>query len=151
MLQTETRLTKICLRAFLRWKVFTQVHIPALHPQSKLTTLLWRGSASILVDFWDLISAPALVDLKINCEGLTFTDHSRTAPPAAAAALQRGTWNARFILETDSENLLQPERAIMESCGMAVASEIEMGSGKFKLTTLELARSTPEVFEVMRM
>ena len=44
-----------------------QVHIPALHPQSKLTTLRCKGMVCIVVDFWDLISAPVLMDLKIEC------------------------------------------------------------------------------------
>ena len=99
------------------WRLSVQAHLPALHPQSKLTTLRCKGKACIEVDFWDLISAPALMDLHIECQGLKFTDHCRTAPPAAAAALKRGTLDAYFIIKTDGESSLQPEIAIMESCG----------------------------------
>ena len=104
----------------------------------------------MVVDFWDLISAPALVDVKITCLGLKFTDHSLTAPPAAAAALQRGNLNACIRVETDVESLrlLQPEIAIMGSCGMQVQSLEEIG-GNRKAITLELVGSTPAVTKVM--
>ena len=127
-----------------------QVHIPALHPQSKLTTLWCDAKACIVVNFWDLISAPALVDVKISCLGLWFTDHSLTAPPAAAAALQRGNLNACIKVETDAESFrsLPSEIAIMGACGMQVQSW-EENAGNRKAMTLELVGSTPAVTEVM--
>ena len=88
------------------------------------------------------------MDLHIECRGLKFTDHCRTAPPAAAAALKRGTLDAYFIIKTDAESSLQPEIAIMESCGMAVMREEEMDMGddaKLKTTTLELS-ATERIF-----
>ena len=130
-----------------------QAQIPALHSQSKLTILWCKSSACIVVDFWDLISAPALMELHILCRDLRFTDHRRTAPPSAVAALERGTLNISFIIKTDGESSLQPELAIMDSCGMLVQKchENKMGLGaKVKLVKLELARSTPEVIDVMR-
>ena len=126
-----------------------QVQIPALHPQSKLTSLRCGGIAFIAVDFWDLISAPALVELAIRCQGLRFTDHSRTAPPAAVAALERGILNA--ILQILTESSLQPELAIMESCGMVVQSVEEFGFlDTVKLITLELGKSTPAMVDLRR-
>ena len=107
----------------------------------------------IVVDFWDLISAPALMDLEIECFGLEFTDHSRTAPPAAVAALQQGKLNARFRVITDTESLrsLQPEITTVESCGMLVQGLEEIGmAGNLKAITLELMRSVPTVIEDVR-
>ena len=94
------------------------------------------------------------MDLEIDCQGLEFTDHSQTAPPAAIAALQRGVLNACFTVTTGIENSLQPETAIMACCGMLVQSvnEIDLirDGEQLKIITLELARGTPEVIEVMR-
>ena len=85
------------------------------------------------------------MDLDIECQGLKFTDHSRTVPPAAAAALKRGILGAWFIIKRDGESSLQPELAIMESCGIYIESEIQSSE-----VILNLARSTPEEIEVMR-
>ena len=84
----------------------------------------------MVIDFWALISAPALMDLEIMCGGLRFRDHSRTAPPAAVAALERGTLFACFRMiadYADTESPLQPEIAIMKSCGMSVQIGEEIG------------------------
>ena len=127
-----------------------QVHIPALHSRSKLTTLRCKGMVCIVVDFWDLISAPALMDLDIECLPPSFTDHCGTAPPAAIAALQRGTLHARFVLKVYGESSLQPELAIMESCGMVLRSAQEIDPdfpGVLKLIKLELRRK--EIISVM--
>ena len=95
------------------------------------------------------------MDLKIDCLGPWFTDHSQTAPPAAAAALKRGTLNACFKLQidlVDNESQLPAEIAIMKSCGMVVISEEDMDMGFIgisKFITLELGWSSPEEISAM--
>ena len=141
------------MRALLGRSVSVQTQLPALHPQSKLKTLRCGGEICIVVDFWDLVSAPALMEVSIACSGLKFTDHSRRAPPAAAAALQRGNLNACFkvITDTESLSLLQPEIKTMESCGMLVQILEEIGmSGNRKAVISELERSAPIMIEEMR-
>ena len=136
-----------------------QVEIPALHPQSKLTTLrwrsvawrgaAWRGISCLVMGFWDLMSAPALMELDITCRVLRITDYSRTAPPAAVAALERGVLDARIKVQINIESSLQPELAIMESCGMIVQSiEKIRFDHKVKRMTLELGRRVPEMVDV---
>ena len=106
-------------RELFRCELFVQVYIPALHFRSKLTNLRLRDLSPIAVDFWDLISAPALMELEIECVDLEFTDYRRTAPPAAVAALERGMLHALFQVAS-SEDLIGPELEVMESCGMVV-------------------------------
>ena len=98
------------------------------------------------------------MDLEIDCEHLKFTVHGPTAPPAAVAALEQGILNARFVFQVDIESeswsLLQPDLAIMKSCGMLVPSVHQMISvyddENWKFATLDLPRSTPKVIEVMK-
>ena len=121
-----------------------------LHPQSKLTMLQCQGIACVVVDFWDLISAPALMELDIKCHGLKFTDHCPTVPPAAVAALQRGILSACFRVIIDNHSSLQPEAAIMESCGMVV-HEFNIGFGiRVNSIFLELPRRMSRAGNVMR-
>ena len=135
--------TRMSTRALFRCELFVQAHIPALHFRSKLTNLRLKDLGPIVVDFWDLISAPALMELDIECVDVEFTHYCQTAPPAAVAALERGILHAVFKVAA-SDDLIGSELEVMESCGMEVET---YGSGTD--IVLERVSSMPAAIDAM--